>query len=256
MRGRYDLLFASVGGYTEAPLPLRHARTRSAYYCHEPMRLLYEPRGATPIRHAGAGLLDTRLLRHAHQALGPRRARARPRPSSPTRATAASTPRACYGVDAAVNYPGVDTDAFRPGDEDRERFVLTVGELLPDKGLRLGDPRSRRHPGSKAPAARVGRQPITAGRGGVSALSARRCTACGSICVSVHRTPNSRGCFGPLQHSSSPRTWSRSGWRQSRRWPAARPSSRYVRQARRETVVDGETGFLCTRDPARTRARR
>jgi glycosyltransferase involved in cell wall biosynthesis len=38
-------------------------------------------------------------------------------------------------VDATVNYPGVDTEEFQPGAEPRERFVLTVGELLPTKGF-------------------------------------------------------------------------------------------------------------------------
>ncbi|TAK62978.1 MAG: hypothetical protein EPO22_06980, partial [Dehalococcoidia bacterium] len=44
----YDLAFASIGGYTEAPLVLRHLRTPAAYYCHEPMRQVYESRIPRP----------------------------------------------------------------------------------------------------------------------------------------------------------------------------------------------------------------
>ena len=132
--GGYDLLFASVGGYTEAPLPLRHARTRSAYYCHEPMRILYEPRVPRPYDRAISRLWQksfygTLVRRWDRQATR--------RPS-----LVVANSRYCrdyahraYGVDAVVNYPGVDVEAFRPGDGSRERFVLTVGEQLPAKGF-------------------------------------------------------------------------------------------------------------------------
>jgi glycosyltransferase involved in cell wall biosynthesis len=133
--GNYDLMFASVGGYTEAPLPLRHARTRSAYYCHEPMRLLYEP----PVPRA----YDRSPLRRLwHRAFYGTIVKGWDREGTRKASLVLTNSKYCrdytyraYGVDSVVNYPGVDVDAFRPGDEERERFVLTVGEQLPTKGF-------------------------------------------------------------------------------------------------------------------------
>lgn len=133
--GGYDLMFASVGGYTEAPLPLRHAHTRSAYYCHEPMRLLYEPaipRGydRSPIRAAWRKIFYGTVVKRWDRE-GTRKAGGVVTNSKYCRDYIYRS----YGVDSIVNYPGVDTDEFRPGDGDRERFVLTVGEQLPTKGF-------------------------------------------------------------------------------------------------------------------------
>lgn len=133
--GGYDLLFASVGGYTEAPLPLRHAKTRSAYYCHEPMRLLYEP--AVP-RPYGNGLAKKVWQRAFYGTLVKRWDRQGTRAAD----LVITNSRYCrdytlrsYGVDSVVNYPGVDTNVFAPGNEPKETVVLTVGEQLPTKGF-------------------------------------------------------------------------------------------------------------------------
>ena len=136
--GGYDLLFASVGGYTEAPLILRHARTPSAYYCHEPMRNLYEPQEPRPykrrlkqrIRAASPALFYGTLVKRWDRQ-GTLRSGA---VIANSRYCAGYAERA-YGVHAEVNYPGVDAEAFAPGGEPRERIVLTVGEILPTKGF-------------------------------------------------------------------------------------------------------------------------
>ncbi len=132
--GGYDLMFASVGGYTEAPLPLRHTRTRSTYYCHEPMRILYEPRVPRPY--------DRQISRAWQMSFYGTLVRRWDRQATRRTALVVANSRYCrdyahraYGVDPVVNYPGVDVDAFRPGDGTRERFVLTVGEQLPTKGF-------------------------------------------------------------------------------------------------------------------------
>lgn len=137
--GGYDLLFASVGAYTEAPLVLRHAKTPSVYYCHEPMRNLYEPQIpraylqkslAGRLRGFWDGLFYGGIVR-AWDRDGTRKA-----------SMVLTNSRYCrdhtyrsYGVRSQVNEPGVNTDDFRPGDLPRERFVLTVGQLMPFKGF-------------------------------------------------------------------------------------------------------------------------
>lgn len=138
----YDLLFASLGGYTEAPLVLRHASTPSAYYCHEPMRILYEPEAPRPYkRQFFVSALQRRWQRFYYGGTmqrwdleGTRRAGVT---IANSRYTADYAFRA-YGVRPLVNYPGVDIASFRPGDEPRERFALTVGELIPSKGYDWG----------------------------------------------------------------------------------------------------------------------
>jgi glycosyltransferase involved in cell wall biosynthesis len=137
--GGYDLLFASIGGYTEAPMVLRYAKTKSVYYCLEPMRNLYEPQVPRP--YARKPLVST--LKRAWDGVfygvvvkgwdreGTRNATFLIADSEYTRDYAYRA----YGVQGQVNYPGVDVDAFRPGDGARERFVLTVGEIWPTKGF-------------------------------------------------------------------------------------------------------------------------
>jgi glycosyltransferase involved in cell wall biosynthesis len=43
--------------------------------------------------------------------------------------------RRSYGLDAAICYPGIDTEAFQPTGSAREPFVMSVGAICPDKNL-------------------------------------------------------------------------------------------------------------------------
>ena len=42
-----------------------------------------------------------------------------------------------YGVDSAVAFPGVDLEKFNLGIENKDRFVLTVNRIVPNKNLQL-----------------------------------------------------------------------------------------------------------------------
>ncbi len=139
----YDVVFASVGDYTYAPLILRHLRTTSVYYCHEPMRTVYEPdvpRAYMRIPSGPAGAIR-RLWRWVNSDYcGLRKAWDAQAACNATHVLVNSHytqdyARRAYGVDALVNTPGVDTDAFRPGDAPRERFVLAgPGAIFRSKG--------------------------------------------------------------------------------------------------------------------------
>ena len=137
--GGYDLLFASVGAYTEAPLVLRHAATPSVYYCLEPMRNLYEPEIprdylqkslAGRLRGAWDSVFYGGIVRRWDRE-GTLKANVVLTDSQYCRDHTFRS----YGVESQVNYPGVDADEFRPVDLPRERFVLTVGQLMPFKGF-------------------------------------------------------------------------------------------------------------------------
>jgi glycosyltransferase involved in cell wall biosynthesis len=136
---QYDVLFASIGGYTEAPLVLRHAKTLSAYYCHEPMRIVYEPKVPRPYTSNSITTLPRRLWNRAYWGgLIRRWDRQGTRNASLVIANSEYTANyaaRAYGVRSQVNYPGVDIEAFHPADHQRERFVLIVGELISSKGL-------------------------------------------------------------------------------------------------------------------------
>lgn len=141
-RRQYDLVFASVGDYTYAPLILRHLRTPAAYYCHEPMRTVYEPQVPRPYlgrrttlaplraawRYVSAGYAG---LRKAWDAQAARSASVVIVNSAYTRDYA----RRAYGIEAVVNHPGVDVEAFRPRGERPGDFILSgPGTVIPSKG--------------------------------------------------------------------------------------------------------------------------
>lgn len=139
----YDVLFANPCRFENSPSLLRHVqRTLAVYYCQEPLRRLYEPMPARP--YDGAESRPRRLLNQIdplpalyHRTVkdkdrGSLRAAARVLVNSHyVRQTVAEI----YGVQAAVSYLGVDVGRFRPGDAARERFVLSVGSLTPLKGF-------------------------------------------------------------------------------------------------------------------------
>ena len=138
-RRGYDLLFASIGGYTEAPLVLRHAKPPSAYYCHEPMRNVYEPKvprpyDANPLKTIPRRLWNRAYWRGVIRGWDYEGTRNADLVIANSRYTAGYARRA-YAVSPEVNYPGVDVEAFRPADLRRERFVLMVGELIASKGV-------------------------------------------------------------------------------------------------------------------------
>ena len=83
---------------------------------------------------AASASLARAVLRHPHAAWDVQGTRRAKLVLANSRYTAGYVKRV-YDVDAVVNYAGVDADAFTPGDEPHERFVLTVGELMPRKGF-------------------------------------------------------------------------------------------------------------------------
>jgi glycosyltransferase involved in cell wall biosynthesis len=249
----YDLLFASIGGYTEAPLVLRHAKTLSAYYCHEPMRNVYEPKVPRPYDTDPLKTIPRRVWNRAYwgglirswDLEGTRNASLVIANSRYTSDYA----RRAYGVRSAVNYPGVDVEAFRPGDLNRERFVLMVGELIASKGVDwavravASIPEDRRPPivlvcnRSFAPerayvesvARNAGVELIIRER--VPDAEVKRLFQTASVLLyTPHREP-----FGLVALEAM----------------ASGTPVVAVREAGPiETVVDGETGFLCDREPA------
>jgi glycosyltransferase involved in cell wall biosynthesis len=244
----YDLMFASVGGYTEAPLPLRHAHTRSAYYCHEPMRVLYEPTVPRDYDRSPARALWHKMF---YGTVVKRWDREGTRKAG----VVLTNSKYCrdytyrsYGVDSIVNYPGVDTDAFRPGDLPRERFVLTVGELLPTKGFDWSIRAVGAIPEAKRPKlVWVGNraQPQEA------AYLQRVAAGCRVDLEMRERTPDPE--LKRLFQTASAFIYTPHlepfGLAAIEAMASGTPVVAVREAGPTETVVDGETGFLCAREP-------
>ncbi len=141
--GEYDVLLAHPCQFESSPSLLRWAQgAPTVYYCHEPLRLLYEtmpPRPYAPTASRRQRLLDRldplpglyrRTLRRVDRA-NLRSADAVLVNSQFIRESV----RRIYQTAAIVSYHGVDVDCFRPLSLPRERFVLSVGSLTPLKGF-------------------------------------------------------------------------------------------------------------------------
>jgi glycosyltransferase involved in cell wall biosynthesis len=138
---QYDVVLAQPCMWSQAPLVLRHLRTASVYYCHEPPRALYE-------RHGHAALGATRraaILNRVDPLIPLYRSTARRLDREASRASRVmlvnsrymqETVKRIYGRDSQVSYHGVDTRLFYPRSNVRRgEDVLSVGAIQPHKGF-------------------------------------------------------------------------------------------------------------------------
>jgi glycosyltransferase involved in cell wall biosynthesis len=148
-QGGYDVLFANACTFFRTTSIGRHARIASVLYLQEPFRWLYEalpdlPWIALPVPAGRAwtpryryvkrfirNLVDVQALRvQAREEV--RSARAFSRILVNSHFSRESVLRA-YGLDAKVCYLGVDSGLFVNQRQPRERFVIGLGALVPEK---------------------------------------------------------------------------------------------------------------------------
>lgn len=130
--GNYDLAFIMQCKVSNSPFVLHHLRVPSLYFCHEPLARIMEP-------HFRGKLQDGRLAFLKRMFLDRLVSIDR---DNAARATLILTDSLylrdylyrSYGVYPRVNYPGVDTQLFRPLNLRRAPLVLSVGALNPAKG--------------------------------------------------------------------------------------------------------------------------
>jgi glycosyltransferase involved in cell wall biosynthesis len=139
---RYDWVFTHHDLIVQSPYLFRYLRTPSAYYCAEPMREFYEPPVARPYKAPSASTERLQKswyapARRAQQMIIKREDRRNVRCASVLLTnsffSAESIYRA-YGLRARVSYLGVDAEQFRPCNLERKPFVLSVGAVAPLKG--------------------------------------------------------------------------------------------------------------------------
>lgn len=140
--GGYDMLFSHPCQYENCPSVIRSIKSKSVFYCHEPLRVVYESVPARPYDRADSQSRnflnridplpwlyfkflernDKQNIEFADNVLVN---------SEFTR----DTVRQVYLVNAYVSYHGVDANLFRPVQIDKENMVLSVGSLTPLKGF-------------------------------------------------------------------------------------------------------------------------
>ncbi len=140
----YDVLFMHPCQFEKCPSVVQFAQIPTVYYCHEPLRALYEE---APYRPYEGGGSKKRLLLNKVDPLPKlyyselkkvdyENTRAADKVLANSRFIRDQVAR-IYGVEAAVCYHGIDTEQFRPIEVARERFIFSVGSMTPMKGFDL-----------------------------------------------------------------------------------------------------------------------
>ncbi len=142
-QNQFDVLMVHPCQYENASSILRHLKKMpTIYYCHEPLRLVYERMPERPYdreessRRKFFNSLDPlpasyREFRRRLDLVNTRSAGIVLVNSKYVQ----STVREIYRVDAQVSYHGVDTNVFKPLGLEKGNFVLSVGSLTPLKGF-------------------------------------------------------------------------------------------------------------------------
>ncbi len=123
---KYDLVLAHPDKITQSPFLLRHLKTKSVYYCQEPLRIAYEyvlrpERGIGVIKYAYEQI--TRFIRKKVDIENVR--------------SATFTVASCYhvrermieayGIYPYVSYLGIDTEIFHPIKVKKKKQILFIG---------------------------------------------------------------------------------------------------------------------------------
>ncbi len=140
-RQHFDVVLVHPCQFAQSPQVLRWLRTPALYYCHELPRMLYEPEIPRPYHahqsvHTMIDRVDPlpRLCRAYYRAVDRRAACCASQITVNSHYTAANVWRT-YGRHAEVCYQGVDFTKYAPTNHPRERFVLSIGALIPAKGF-------------------------------------------------------------------------------------------------------------------------
>jgi glycosyltransferase involved in cell wall biosynthesis len=136
----YDMAFVHPSMWLQAPYVLKYLETPSVYYAHEAMRWAYEPEVPRPYYDSTWRKKVDRFdplvqLYHRKVVEADRLNFQRATHLLTNSKFTAENVRQIYGREADVCYLGVDTQLFFPfAQRDKQRYVLSVGEIRPEKG--------------------------------------------------------------------------------------------------------------------------
>lgn len=225
---RYDIVFVHQDRLTQAPYLLRFLKTPTLYYCHEPLRMVYE---------YGLRLTeDVGFIKKGYEALNRtlRKRIDRTNARSAKQIVTGSVYGAdyialAYGVHPKICPLGVDSKIFKPTGSVRKNRVLFVGPTTGSKGYGLAEQSLKRIAKNLRPQLRV-LTPGTLGRFSLPRKQLIEEYASGMVllCTSVLEP------FGLTALEAM----------------ACETPVVAVREGGyRETIIDGKTGFLVDRNP-------
>ncbi|MCE7697947.1 MAG: glycosyltransferase [Methanobacterium paludis] len=136
--GGYDVVLCEQDRYTMAPFFLNYVKKPHVYYCQQPNIFRYDVAHSI---YKKAGLEYKNLLEGIylkfygsklinHDRKYARYAKYMVVNSNFSRGIISGN----YGINSFVSYLGVDNELFRPMNVQKENFVLSVGQCIPEKG--------------------------------------------------------------------------------------------------------------------------
>ena len=141
--GNYDLCFVQPCQYESSPSILSYLQhLPTVYYCHEPLRRMYEEMPLRPYENSDSTLrktldrFDPLIASYQHALKNNDRKNLHSANLILVNSKfIQNSVRSIYQAEAQVSYLGVDVDWFRPLTEPKQDFVLSVGSLTPLKGF-------------------------------------------------------------------------------------------------------------------------
>lgn len=133
---KYDVVLIHPSRLTQAPFLLRFLKTPSLYYCHEPLRVAYEPKLQLKEDISFIKLSYESINRLIRKRIDHINTRSATRLVTNSNYTKDYILRA-YNRSSEVCYPGVDTKVFYPSHRKKRHGILFVGDKTSLKGFNL-----------------------------------------------------------------------------------------------------------------------
>ena len=124
-QNNFDTCLVHPDKHTQAPFLLRHLKTPSLYYCHELLRLAYEPELAAPQDLSLFKKLYEQTTRQIRKTIDQRNANQASLILSNSRFTLKKINQT-YQPQSQLCYPGVDTQVFKPIKTKKLNQVLFI----------------------------------------------------------------------------------------------------------------------------------
>jgi glycosyltransferase involved in cell wall biosynthesis len=138
--GDYDIAFVHQCFLTNSPTILKDLKIPTLFYSHDTLRSIYDPVIPRPYRrnHKLSSFIDRfDPLRLSYYKLLANEDRTSMRAATKIITNSYFLRESIYRISGRapfVNYLGADTNTFRPLDLPRQKFVISVGAILPNKG--------------------------------------------------------------------------------------------------------------------------
>lgn len=125
---QYDFVFVHLSQFTHAPFLLRFLKTKSVYFCHEPLRIAHDPAITLPntstikksyekVIRTMRMLIDNQNIQKATLVLA-------------NSEYSQKNIKSAYNIDARLCYLGVDPQLFKPLKQKKQYDLLFVGDTI------------------------------------------------------------------------------------------------------------------------------